>query len=96
VRRYSRKIASHVFPDGTSVDFDRGKRAKTVTFTGTQMGGESKMSNIDDMLDIGGYVTLSGMDNDDLNTDWYIEDFTWEQNEAYVDRYDYTLVLREK
>jgi len=95
-REYTRKTESHLFPDGTFNRHDIGSGGKTITMQGTEISTAStRLACVDTIMSQGEYVTLSGMNNAALNTDWYITDFTWNQNEAYVDRYDWTLSLKE-
>lgn len=95
-RGYTRKTESFLFPDGTFKRHDVGSGGKTITMQGTETSSAtSNFNTLDTMMAQGEHVTLSDMNNSDLNTDWYISDFTWKQNEGYVNIYDWSLVLME-
>lgn len=95
-RSHTRKTESHLFPDGTFKRHDIGSGGKTITLGGTEISSATvNFNTIDIMKAQGEYITLSDMNNSDLNTNWFIADFDWSQNEGYVDRYDYTMILKE-
>ena len=96
MRTNTRKTESFLFPDGTFKRHDIGAGGKIITMQGTETSNAiSNFNTLDTMMVQGEYITLSDMNNSDLDTDWYITNFNWVQNEAYVDRYDWTLTLKE-
>jgi len=92
----TRKTESFLFPDGTFKRHDIGAGGKIITMQGTETSSAvSNFNTLDAIMTTGETITLSNMNNSDLDTDWYITNFNWVQNEAYVDRYDWTLTLKE-
>lgn len=91
-----RKMEKHLFPDGTFKQHDIGAGGKTVVLEGCETtDAKTTMQTIDSMMNNGEKITVSDMDYDDLNTDWYIKGFRWEQREGYVNIYDWQLTLVE-
>lgn len=89
------KLEKHVFPDGSFKRYNVGDGGKVITLVGTETSGEADMNTLDQLRKSGYPVTIAGLDHDELNTTWYISNFKWNKQEAYVDRYDWNLELVE-
>lgn len=97
IRQFNRKMVKYQLPDGSFKRKDIGSKGKVLQLIGTLWGATSSddIEAIEIMMEQGEIITLSGMANTNWNRNWYILDFPVEQHPAYVNRYDYNLVLVE-
>ena len=102
-RSSRRNLEFHAFKSGKFKQKDVGGEGRTIIMSGVQSGSgsETSLSYIDDMIELGEPITLSGFADSSLNDTWLIEDFTWEKQSGYdegttADRYDWELTLKEE
>jgi len=101
-RHNSRNIEHHKFKSGNFANRDIGSKGRVIRMNGTlsDIGSETSLANIDDMMDEGQPITISGFADATLNSIWLIEDFIWDKKEGYdkgttADIYDWELTLRK-
>jgi len=97
---HSRNIGRFNFPDGDYEIADFGRGGKTLTISGVERTSTvSHMQDIKDMCHYGNEVTISDLPDTNLNTNYLIQSFSWEDqsyNSEANDRiYRWTLTLEE-
>jgi hypothetical protein len=93
---HSRKIKRHLFADGKYEVLDIGRAKKTLVLTGKEWEtSDTKMNTLKTMTHYGKYVTLSGLDDTNLNTDYYIVDFNFTRKAGEPIIYNWSLTLEE-
>jgi len=93
---HSRKIQRHTFPSGDYEVDDYGRANKTLTLSGIETSNAySKMQTLKNMTHYGDKVTLSGLPDSNLNTDYHIKNFTYRQEPGQMNIYHWNLVLEE-
>ena len=90
----SKNIENIVFNDNTDIQLDMGKNEYSITLNGLEVSTASaKMQTINNMMDAKETVTVTGLDDSSLNTDYVIRDFSFNRNSGEIDRYSYSLTL---
>jgi len=97
--RNSRKLETYTFLDGTSETIDIGKQVETLNMSGTwyKTDTEENINYILEFMRLGKSISLSGFEDDSINTDWFIEDFVYTKEggeSGYI--YHWDMLLREK
>ena len=92
---YGRKIGMFSFPDGEYRIGDFGVGNKTLVLSGTQLtDSASKMQTLKEMKKRGETVTITGLDDSDLNDDYVIRSVRkTEEGGSSTITYDYEIVL---
>lgn len=93
---HSRKIDRHTFHTGDYEVDDYGRAGKTLSLNGQETSTASAtMQSLKDMIHHGAVVTVAGLDDTNLNTDYHIADFSFSQEAGMQERYYWSLVLEE-
>ena len=88
----SNTIQNLVFNDGTDVQLNRGKTGDSLTLSGTEiLDALTLMNTLNTFMDSGVVVTLSGLPDINLNTDYRISNFDYDQMLGEVCKYNITL-----
>ena len=70
-------IGFHFWDDSDKV-VDTGKSSRAIMLSGVETDDAyDKMSEFDWIAEAGDEVTISGFDDDNIDTTWYIEDFSY-------------------
>jgi hypothetical protein len=95
--RHKRNIKRVTFPSGNYKVYDYGRNSKTLEINGVEYSSaDTKMNTLKTMCHYGAKVTLSGLDDTNLNTDYMITDFEFNEPAGHVNRYyEYRLSLEE-
>jgi len=94
---HSRNIQRKNLPSGNYIVYDAGRGAKTLTITGTETSGaHADMESVKTMCHYGAKVTIAGLDDTNLNTDYWVSDIQFSAGPGYpTNMYDYKLTLEE-
>jgi len=95
-KNVERSVKTYLFKEGKSASKDVGSGGITVVLSGTESDNEaeSKMDDINSMKDNGDAITLSGFDDDRINDEWLIKNFTYSKKEGYDSNlFDWELTL---
>jgi len=93
---HARNVQRIVFPDGDYRVGDYGRSGKTITLTGQETSTASaKMNSLKTMCHYGKYVTIDGLPDSNLNTDYMITGFSFNQEPGELNRYHWSLDLEE-
>ena len=97
--KHARKVNRFLFPDGSYEVDDMGRGGKELSLSGYVYGTLSDISDkaqdIADMTHYGKYVSIDNLPNDNLNTDYYIRDFSFDQEGGNPNLYSWKLSLEE-
>lgn len=90
----NKSVQNLVFNDGTDVQLDRGKTSDSLTLSGTETSSvTSNMNDLDTFADTQVIVTVAGLPDSNLNTDYRISNFDFNKEAGMVDRYRYNISL---
>lgn len=93
---HSRNINRHIFSDGDYRVDDYGRSNKTLTISGTEdTNAFTKMNTLKTMTHYGSSVSVTGLNDTNLNTDYMIVDFHYNQEEGVPSVYYWSLTLEE-
>jgi hypothetical protein len=94
---HSRRLIRKNLPNGNYIVYDAGRNAKTFTILGTETSGAySDMEDMKTVCHYGAKVTIAGMDDTNLNGDYWVSDIQFSAGPGYPSNmYDYTLTLEE-
>ena len=93
---HSRKIRRHTFPSGDYEVDDYGRASKTLTISGIETNNAyNKMQTLKTMTHYGDKVSISGFPDSNLDTDYHIRSFTYQQQPGQTNVYHWNLVLEE-
>jgi len=91
---HSRKINRFTFPDGGYEVEDMARSGKTLSLTGwSSTNMTTKMQDIADMSHYGSSVSVSGLPDSNLNTDYYIRSFDFNQKGGETELYTWRIDL---
>ena len=99
----TKNVTTYVFTDDTATILDEGKTLDQIVLTGTDNENfpnispssniYTRMEIINTFMDDQEEISLSGMDDTYLNTDYYIHDFSFNAKPGQPDLYDFTITL---
>jgi len=90
----TRNIVNYVFPDDTDEQEDEGKTIDQITLSGMEWASAAaNMEIINTMMDDQETVTMTGLSDSNLNTDYRVNAFSFNQQGGWVNRYKYSLTL---
>lgn len=90
----TKNIQNLVFNDGVDVQLDRGKTGDSLTLSGTETSSAtSNMNMLNSFMDNQYIVTVSGLPDNNLNTDYRISNLDFNQESGYIDIYNYNITL---
>jgi len=93
---HSRNIERYTFPDGEYDVYDSGRSGKTLSITGQEISSATtSMDALKTMCHYGQQVTIAGLPDINLNTDYMIKNFSFNQNPGEMNRYHWSLELEE-
>jgi len=93
---HGRKITRHTFPSGDYEVDDYGRANKTLTISGREVtNANNKMQDLKDICHYGAKVTIAGLPDTNLNTDYMVRDFNFTPPTGTVDQYNWSLTLEE-
>ena len=93
---HSRQIKRHNFPSGNYQVDDYGRGGKTLTITGWEnSSATAKMQSLKDMCHYGDKITIADLPDSNLNRDYHIIDYSFQQGGGEVDMYEWSLTLEE-
>jgi len=93
---HGRQVSRHTFPTGSYEVDDYGRSGKTLTLSATETSSASAtMQSLKDMVHHGTMVTVAGLPDSNLNTDYHIVDFNFQQEGGEVDIYRWQITLEE-
>ena len=92
--RISKNVKNMIFTDNTDTQLDRGKNSDSLILSGTETTDVStKMNSINTLMDSGEEITLSGLDDTNLNTEYIITDFEFNQKAGTTNIYTWTITF---
>lgn len=87
-------VQNIVFNDGSDVQLNRGKMSDNLTLSGNETSSATgRMESLNVMMDDQEIVTVSGLDDSDLNTSYHIVSLDFSQEVGMFDRYSYSISL---
>ena len=90
----TKNVVNYVFADNTDLQLDRGKSIDQIIITGTETSSASaNMNSINAFMDNQEEITVAGLSDTNLNTEYIINSFSFNQEAGWVDRYSYVLTL---
>ena len=93
---HSRQISRYTFPSGQYEVDDYGRSGKTLTLSSTETSTTTAtMQDLKDMCHYGAAITVAGLPDSNLNRDYHIVDFGFQQQGGEVDIYKWNLTLEE-
>lgn len=93
---HSRQVNRHRFFTGNYEVDDYGRAGKTLSINGTEISSATaNMQSLKDICHYGASVTISDLPDSNLNTDYHIVDFNFQQQGGEVDIYRWSLSLEE-
>ena len=93
----TREIANFIFGDGTDIQTDMGKNSDYITVSGSEATYcYSKMYELNRIMNLMEDVTLSGMADSTLNTDFLISDLNYTHEGGQLNRYNWSNTLERK
>lgn len=93
---HSRQVNRHTFPTGNYKVDDYGRAGKTLTISGMEnSSATSLMQNMKDMIHYGAVVTVAGLPDSNLNTDYHIMDFSFSQEGGEDGIYSWNISMEE-
>lgn len=88
----TKTVQNIVFNDGNDVQVDRGKTGDALTLSGTETSSvTATMQDLNTIIDE--IVTVSGLPDSNLNTDYRISNFDFNQEAGMPDIYSYNITL---
>jgi len=98
--QHSRQTSRFTFPDGGYEVKDMGRQGKTLMLEGIIVDASKtdlydKSQTLADMVHYGAPITISGLDDTNLNTNYYIRNFNYEQRGGEPYLYKWALILEE-
>jgi len=93
---HSREVKKLNFWNGERSVYDVQRASKTLSMSGREFNHDnSKATDIlydmKDFADNGSEITISGMNDGNLNTTWFIKSFNWNQDENNPNIYNWTM-----
>ena len=93
---HSRNIERYIFNDGDYRVFDYGRSNKTFTINGTEdTNAFTKMDTLKTMTHYGSKVSVTGLNDNNINTEYMIKDFRYDMDEGTPSVYRWSLTLEE-
>jgi len=93
---HSRNVNRFTFPDGDYAVEDMSRAGKSLSLTGWSVNDmTTKMQDIADMCHYGSTVSITGLPDSNLNTDYYIRGFSFNQEGGQPNIYSWGLDLEE-
>ena len=93
---HSRQVSRHTFNDGAYEVDDYGRGGKTLTISSVETSSTTEtMQDLKDICHFGAAITVAGLPDTNLNTDYHIVDFGFQQQGGEVDIYRWNLTLEE-
>ena len=94
---HSRNIQRKNLPSGNYIVYDAGRGSKTLTIVGTETSAAyTDMDSLKTICHYGAKVTIAGLDDTNLNTDYWVSDIGFSAGPGYpANMYDYKLTLEE-
>lgn len=93
---HSRQVSRHTFPSGNYQVDDYGRSGKTLTMSSVVTDSASDtMQSMKDICHNGAAVTIAGLPDSNLNTDYHVVDFNFSQEGGESGFYRWGLVLEE-
>lgn len=92
---HSRLIKRKNLPSGNYIVYDAGRGSKTLTIVGTETSAAyTDMNSMKTICHYGAKVTIAGLDDTNLNTDYWVSDISFSAGPGYpTNMYDYKLTL---
>jgi len=97
---HSREIKKLNFWNDDRVVYDLQRSSKYLTMNGmewdtTESEATDKMNDLRDFVESGTSIAIEGMDDGNLNKDWYIVDFNWNRDENNTNICNWSLTFEE-
>jgi len=91
----SRVVNTYVFTDDTAAILDEGKNIDQIVVSGVFHGSSfsSYANTINTMMDRQDEITVTGFDDNNLNTDYIINDFNFDATGGRPEVYDFNITL---
>ena len=99
----TRTVVNYVFADNTDLQLDEGKSIDQIVIYGNDNDTfpnvfpvstiYGRMNIVNTFMDDKEEITLSGMDDTNLNTEYIINDFSFNQEEGIPSSYDFEITL---
>ena len=90
----TKNVVNYVFADNTDIQLDKGKSIDQIIITGLETSTASaNMNSINTFMDNQEEITVAGLSDTNLNTEYIINSFSFNQEAGWVDRYSYVLTL---
>jgi len=89
-----KKIENYNFADGSDAQLDRGKTSNHITISGVETSNsKDKMSTLNNIMDNRETVSISGLPDSSLNTDYHIRSLSWQHIPGTMNVYRYNIVF---
>lgn len=89
-----KSVENLVFNDGTDAQLSRGKMSDSLTLSGQETSSATlNMEMLNTFMDAQRIVTVSGLPDSNLNTDYRIVNLGFSQEAGMMNRYNYSIVL---
>ena len=90
----SKNVQNLVFNDGSDRQLDHGKTNDTLTLSGREsVAAVVDMEQLNTFMDDQRIITVSGLPDSNLNTDYRIICLDFRQEAGYINRYSYSITL---
>ena len=90
----TKNVVNYVFADNTDLQLDEGKTIDQIIIRGVETSSaSSNMNKINAFMDGQEEITVAGLSDTNLNTDYIVNDFSFNRGMGEVDRYSYDLTL---
>jgi len=89
-----RNVKTVIFGDGTDIQVDYGKENDYIIIGGTEnTNPETKVENFNIMVNRGEDITLTGMNDSNLDTDYKVVSFDYKRTYKNINVYNFSITL---
>jgi hypothetical protein len=93
-KSHVRNIKEFLFWDGSETISDWGKQSETIIISGFEYSSATQsMKKVEEMMRNRYQVSITGLPDSEMNTDYIIRNLDYERRGGNVDIYEYTLTL---
>ena len=97
VRSVEKNVETYTFSSGDVEILDKYKNSDRLTLTWTTTSNTYNIARyINEIMDEQDYIEITGLDDINLNTSYYISNYNIEQTQGYNDKYDMSITLERR
>lgn len=97
VRSVEKNVETYTFSSGDVEILDKHKNADRLTMTWTLTNNSYNIVEyLNTIMDAQEHIDVTGLDDTNLNTSYYISDLNVEQTQGYNDKYDMSVTLERR